>query len=216
MRASTAIIRQGVELGAGAVLGDFVIVGEWMTGELDVPPPDATNIGVGARLRSHTVIYAGVQAGDGFQTGHGALVREFTTIGHAVSIGSHSVVEHHVKIGDRVRIHTSAFIPEYCVLEDDCWIGPRVTMTNAPHPRCVNIPKCLNGVTVRRGAKIGANVTILPGVVIGENALVGAGAVVTKDVLPGTVVAGAPARGAGSVYDLICPADGETHAYPRD
>ena len=40
----------------------------------------------------------------------------------------------------------------------------------------------------------GANVTVLPGVTIGEGAFVAAGAVVTKDVAPGTVVAGVPAR----------------------
>lgn len=213
---ATAIIKPGVILGPGGVVGDFVIVGEWLlAGDMDTPPAPATEIGAGARLRSHTVIYAGVKAGNGLQTGHGALVREFTNIGHAVSIGSHSVVEHHVEIGNRVRIHTGAFIPEFCVLEDDCWIGPRVVMTNAPHPRCVNIPRCLRGVTIKRGAKIGANVTLLPGVVIGEDALVGAGAVVTKDVAAGAVVAGAPARRTGSVYDLICPADGISHPYPR-
>jgi acetyltransferase-like isoleucine patch superfamily enzyme len=112
-----------------------------------------------------------------------------------------------------VRIHSGAFIPEYTILEDDCWIGPRVVFTNAPHPRCVNLPRCLRGVTVRRGAKIGANVTLLPGVVIGEYALVGAGAVVTKDVAPRAVVTGSPARQAGTIDDLVCPADGITRPY---
>ena len=52
----------------------------------------------------------------------------------------------------------------------------------------------LAGPVIRKGAKIGANSTILPGVVIGENALVGAGSVVTRDVAPGDVVVGNPAR----------------------
>jgi acetyltransferase-like isoleucine patch superfamily enzyme len=209
--ASTARIADGVALAADTAVGDYVIVGEHPEGS-DSPPP-ATSIGAGARIRSHTVIYAGVVAGDGLQTGHGALIREHTTIGDNVSIGSHSIIEHHVTIGNRVRVHSAAFIPEYCVLEDDCWIGPRVVLTNAPHPRCVNLPRCLSGVTVGRGAKVGANATILPGVVIGENALVGAGAVVTKDVPAGAVVAGSPAQERGNIDDLICPYDGVTHPY---
>lgn len=49
-------------------------------------------------------------------------------------------------------------------------------------------------VIIRRGAYIGANVTILQGVEIGESSIVGAGAVVTRSVPPSTVVAGVPAR----------------------
>lgn len=41
---------------------------------------------------------------------------------------------------------------------------------------------------------IGANSIIMPGITIGDNVIVGAGAVVTKNVLPGSIVAGNPAR----------------------
>ena len=47
---------------------------------------------------------------------------------------------------------------------------------------------------VKKGASIGTNVTILCGITIGENAVVGAGSVVTKDVPPGAIVYGNPAR----------------------
>ena len=93
-----------------------------------------TVIGAGSTLRSHTVVYAGTTIGDRFQTGHHVLVRENTTIGDDVSIGSLSVVEHTVTIGDKVRIHSQNFIPEFTVLEEGAWIGPRVTVTNAPVP----------------------------------------------------------------------------------
>jgi acetyltransferase-like isoleucine patch superfamily enzyme len=140
------------------------------------------------------VIYAGNRIGKGFQTGHGALVREENTIGDDVSIGSGSIVEHHVKIGNRVRLHSNVFVPEFSVLEDDCWLGPNVVLTNARYPRSPKVKEQLAGSRIKRGAKIGANVTILPGVTIGEDALIGAGSVVTKDVPAGAVVAGNPAR----------------------
>jgi acetyltransferase-like isoleucine patch superfamily enzyme len=47
---------------------------------------------------------------------------------------------------------------------------------------------------VKRGASIGSSATLLCGITVGENALIGAGSVVTKDVPPGAVVAGNPAR----------------------
>lgn len=189
-----------VYLGEGAVLGDFVVVGEpprgKRAGELE------TRLGARAVVRSHTVIYAGNVIGDDLQTGHGVLIREENRIGNDVSIGSHSIVEHHVVIGDRVRLHSNVFVPEFSVLEEDCWLGPNVVVTNARYPRSGDAKRDLRGATIRRGAKIGANATLLPGVTIGENALVGAGAVITQDVPPGAVVAGNPARVIKQVDDI--------------
>lgn len=181
-----------VQLGPGAEIGDFVIVGVpprgRESGELE------THIGPNALIRSHTVIYAGNVIGAHFQTGHGVLIRELNEIGDEVSIGSHSIIEHHVKIGHRVRIHSNAFVPEWSILEDDVWIGPNAVFTNALYPLSRDAKNSLRGPHLLPGAKIGANATLLAGVVVGRNALVGAGAVVVHDVPDGKVVAGNPAR----------------------
>lgn len=153
-----------------------------------------TVIGRDAIIRSHSVLYAGNRIGERFQTGHGVMLREENEIGDDVSVGTGSVIEHHVRIGHRVRIHSQAFIPEYSILEVDCWIGPRVVITNAKYPQAPGVKSKLKGATIRCGAKIGANSTLLPGVEIGQNALVGAGSVVTKDVPSEAVVVGNPAR----------------------
>ncbi len=204
-------IYANVKLGDGCAVGDFCIIGEpprnRQPGEL------LTLIGEGATLRSHTVIYAGNRIGRDFQTGHGALVREENEIGDDVSIGSHSVVEHHVKIGNGVRIHTQVFVPEFSELEDGCWLGPNVVVTNALHPLCPRVKECLKGATVRRGAKMGAGVVLLPGVTIGEMALIGAGAVVVGDVPARAVMVGNPARHIKDIDDLDCPYGLEDHPY---
>jgi acetyltransferase-like isoleucine patch superfamily enzyme len=140
------------------------------------------------------VIYAGNVIGDHFQTGNKVNIRELNRIGDNVSVGTLSVIEHHVEIGNNVRIHSQAFIPEFSVLEDNVWIGPNVVLTNAKYPLSPGVKEALQGPRIKRGAKIGANATILPGVVIGENALVGAGAVVVQDVPDEAVVVGNPAR----------------------
>ena len=199
------LIYPNVTLGAGAQIGEFVVIGEAPRGRQPGELP--TLIGANAVIRSHTVIYAGNRIGQGFQTGHGVLVREENEIGDQVSIGSHSVVEHHVRLGHGVRIHSGAFVPEYSVLEDGAWIGPGAVLTNVPHPLCPKAKECLRGPTIKRRAKIGAYATILPAVTIGEDALVGAGAVVVDDVPPRTVVAGNPARVIKTIDELTCPYD---------
>ena len=202
---STAEVYWWVDLTRGAEIGPFAIVG-MLPRDKEVHKLKS-RIGARAIIRSHTVIYAGNVIGDDFQTGHGALVREENEIGNNVSIGSHSIVEHHVKIGNNVRLHSNVFVPEFSILEDDCWLGPNVVVTNARYPRSKNVKAELRGAHIKRGAKIGANATLLPGVVIGENALVGAGAVVTRDVPDGAVVVGNPARVIKNVHELAAYAE---------
>ncbi len=208
-----AVVAPGVELGDGVTVEEFCLIGRH-TGRNADADPRPTRVADNATIRSHTVIYAGTTIGARFQSGHHALIREANTIGDDVSIGSLTVVEHHVTIGDKVRIHSQNFVPEFTVLEEGAWIGPRVTITNHPFPECPLPEGCMVGVHIGRYARIGANVTLLPGVRIGERALVAAGAVVTRDVEPGAVVRGHPARATKTIDDLRCPAGLDHRPYP--
>ena len=191
-----------VTLGPKAELGEFVIIGHPPRG---AGPGDLrTTIGREAVIRSHTVIYAGNRIGDHFSTGHFVMVRENNVVGHHVSIGTGTVVEHHVEIQDHVRIHSNAFIPEFTVLEEGAWVGPGVVMTNTFHPLCPKAKQCMRGPRLKKGAKVCANVTLLPWITIGEGALVGAGAVVCDDVAPGAVVVGLAGETIKTIAELRC------------
>jgi len=104
-------------------------------------------------------------------------------------------------VGDHCYLGRELFldIQDEIVIEDQVTISHRVmilTHTDAGTSPLKNqeIPTSQAPVIIRRGAYIGANVTILEGVEIGESSIVGAGAVVTRSVSPATVVAGVPAR----------------------
>jgi acetyltransferase-like isoleucine patch superfamily enzyme len=188
--APTAIVHPQVQLGDNVTIEDFCVIG--------VPfrayQGEQTVIGDHAVIRSHTVIYAGNRIGQRFQSGHKANLRELNTLGDDVSIGTLTVVEHHVRMGHGVRIHSQAFIPEFTILDDRCWIGPNVVLTNAKFPQHPNAKAQLQAPHIESQARIGANSTLLPGVCIGHHSLVGAGSLVTQNVPPGVIVAGSPAQ----------------------
>ena len=125
-------------------------------------------------------------------------------IGDDFSLWSNSTVDYGCVIGNRVKIHHNVYVAQYTTIEDDVFLAPGVMIANDPHPGCAKSKQCMKGPTIRRGAQIGVNATILPFVIIGERALVGAGSVVTKDVPPGAVVRGNPARVAGHIDELKC------------
>lgn len=113
-------------------------------------------------------------------------------IGQDCVIHSHVWIGDCVVIGNRVRIEAFSFLPPGVEVEDDVFIGPRVTFTNDKYPpsKAADWQKTL----VKSGASLGASVTVLPGVTIGRNAQVGAGSLVTKDIPDNAVAYGSPAR----------------------
>lgn len=128
------------------------------------------------------------------------------TIGGDCNICDHVFIENRVQLGDRVTVKCGVQLWDGVVLEDDVFVGPNATFTNDPAPRSKKKPAAFLATTVRRGASIGANATILPGLTIGSGALVGAGAVVTRDVPPNAIVVGNPAQISGYVDSKRPPA----------
>ena len=115
-------------------------------------------------------------------------------VGEDCNICDHVFIENDVVVGHRVTIKSGVQLWDGVTLEDDVFVGPNATFTNDPFPRSKQHPAAFGRTLVRSGASIGANATLLSGITIGAGAMVGAGAVVTRDVPPGVVVVGNPAR----------------------
>jgi acetyltransferase-like isoleucine patch superfamily enzyme len=182
----------------GLVADDDVILG--------YPPARSAEqplvLGADARLRSGTILYAGAEIGRDFETGHHVVVRESTRIGDQVSVWSNTVIDYGCVIGSRVKIHCNCYVAQFTELEDDVFLAPGVTIANDLFPGQAGSASVMAGPLIRARAQIGINVTILPYVTIGEAAIIGSGSVVTRDVPPGMVAYGNPARPTRRVEDV--------------
>lgn len=100
-----------------------------------------------------------------------------------------------IKVGSRVSVGLSAmmdvFFPQLITIGENSVVGYNSTILC--HEFLVHEYRT-GEVIIGRDVMIGANSTILPGVIIGDGAVVGAGALVSRDVPPGVMVVGVPAR----------------------
>lgn len=132
----------------------------------------------------------------GFCNLYGCRIGDETRVGTFVEIQKGAVV------GSRCKISSHTFICEGVTIGDGVFIGHGVTFVNDCFPKALNASgelqtgddwECQRTI-VENEASIGSGATILGGVTIGARALIGAGSVVTKDIPPGGIVAGNPAR----------------------
>ena len=139
--------------------------------------------------------------------GHNVKIYDFTNlygceIGENTKIGTFVEIVKGAKVGRNCKISSHSYICEGVTIEDEVFVGHNVTFINDKYPRATTPDGLLQGdedwqcipTLVRRGASIGSSATILCGVTIGEKAIIGAGSVVIKDVPPGMIAAGNPAR----------------------
>jgi UDP-2-acetamido-3-amino-2,3-dideoxy-glucuronate N-acetyltransferase len=143
-----------------------------------------------------------INIGEGTRVWQNCVILEGAVIGKACNICFNVFIENDVVIGNNVTIKSGVQIWDGLTIEDDVFIGPNATFTNDKFPRSSGNQFILFRTTIKRGASIGANASIISGITIGKWAMIGAGSVITKDIPDYTLWYGNPARFKG--YICIC------------
>jgi len=170
------------------------------------------------------VIDDNCQIGKGTKIWHFSHIMSNCKLGENCNLGQNVVVSPEVILGNNVKVQNNVSIYTGVICEDDVFLGPSMVFTNVINPRSgINRRGQYTKTTVKKGASIGANATIICGHDIGEFAFIGAGAVVTKEVPPYALVIGNPARQMGWMSEFghrltfneegiaVCPESGEKY-----
>jgi len=167
--------------------------------------------------------------GDGTKIWHFSHIMSNCSIGKSCNIGQNVVISPQVTLGNNVKVQNNVSIYTGVNCEDDVFLGPSMVFTNVINPRsAVNRKNEYMRTTVRKGASIGANATIVCGNDIGKFAFIGAGAVVVKEVKPYELVVGNPSKKIGWISEYghrlnfdengiaICPESKEKYELKND
>ncbi len=175
------------------------------------------------------VIDDNCQIADGSKIWHFSHIMSNCTIGNNCNIGQNVVVSPQVVLGNNVKVQNNVSIYTGVICEDDVFLGPSMVFTNVINPRsAVNRKNEYMRTTVKKGASIGANATIVCGNDIGEFSFIGAGAVVVKEIKPYALVVGNPSKQIGWISEYghrlnfdsngfaICPESNEKYQLKND
>jgi UDP-2-acetamido-3-amino-2,3-dideoxy-glucuronate N-acetyltransferase len=175
-------------------------------------------IGDGTKILHFSHIMAGVRIGKNCKIGHSVVIEENCEIGddclignsvvlrRGTKIGNNSVFSHlsvsegNNEIGNHVTVHAQCHITQTVIIEDNVFIAPFFCGANTKrisHGR--NFPVIMEGYRIKKNARIGIGVLVLPDIVIGVDSLIGAGSLVTKDIPDYSIALGTPARVIGVV-----------------
>ena len=151
-------------------------------------------------VHESSYIDEGCEIGVGTKIWHFSHVMKGCKIGNNCNIGQNVVISPGVELGDGVKIQNNVSVYTGVICEDGVFLGPSCVFTNVINPRAFIERKSeYRKTTVKKGASIGANATIVCGHDIGKYAFVGAGSVVTKTVPDYAMVYGCPATVRGYV-----------------
>jgi len=141
--------------------------------------------------------------GKGTKIWHFSHIMANCSMGENCNIGQNVVISPDVHLGKNVKVQNNVSIYTGVNCEDDVFLGPSMVFTNVINPRsAVNRKSEYMRTTVRKGASIGANATIVCGNDIGEFAFIGAGAVVVKEIKPYALVVGNPSKQIGWISEF--------------
>jgi acetyltransferase-like isoleucine patch superfamily enzyme len=197
---NNVVIHEGTVVGDSVRIDDNAVIGKKPLSSprsiFKVPEDLApARIGSYCQIGANVIIYAQCEIGERNLIADLATLRENVRIGDLNIIGRNVSIENFVNIGSRNKFETNCYITAYSEIEDYCFVAPCVATSNDNY--MARDPERFNhfrGITMKRGARIGVNCTILPGKVLEEDCCVAGGSVVSRDVPAKTVVLGSPAR----------------------
>ncbi|MDD5043634.1 MAG: acyltransferase [Patescibacteria group bacterium] len=163
----------------------------------------------GKNILIHLTVEVSPEAeiGEGTRIWQNSQIREGAKIGRNCILGRNVYVDSDVVIGNNVKVQSNVIVCRGLIIEDGVFIGPYACFVNDKSPRAINPDESLKTnsdwemakTIVKKGASIGANVTLTGGLTVGEFSLIGAGALITKDTLPFGLYIGHPAKLVGYV-----------------
>ena len=167
--------------------------------------------------------------GNGTKIWHFSHIMANCSLGENCNVGQNVVISPDVHLGKNVKVQNNVSIYTGVNCEDDVFLGPSMVFTNVINPRsAVNRKSEYMRTTVRQGASIGANATIVCGNDIGKFAFIGAGAVVVKEIKPYALVVGNPSKQIGWISEFghrldfdkngmaVCPESNEKYELKND
>lgn len=198
--ANNVVIHEGSFIGDNVRIDDNSVIGKLPMRSVnsifkDEDKLEPCNISNGCLVGAGVIIYAGCTIGEDTLVADLSTVRENVSVGSKTIVGRGVAIENFSKVGNFCKLETNVYITAYSEIEDYVFIAPGVVTSNDNFAaRSKERYKHFKGITVKKGARIGAQATILPGKIICEDGFVAAGSVVTKDVESQNIVAGNPAR----------------------
>lgn len=158
---------------------------EVATGAVIGPGTTLRNARIGRGSRVEASVIEDSTIGDRVRVGPFAHVRGGAEIGDDCELGNYAEVKNS-RIGPRVKMHHFSYVGDADVGEDTNIAAGIIT--------CNFDGKQKHRTTIGRNVFIGSDTMLVAPVTLGDNSATGAGSVVTKDVPPGALVVGMPAR----------------------
>lgn len=207
------IIYPNVSIGDNTIICNDCVIGEppstyYKDTDNYVNPP--TIINANSLIRSHCIIYAGSEFGEGLITGHRATVREKAQFGKNCLISTLVDVQGNCEVGNYSRLYSNVHVSELTKLGDYVFIFPFTIFTNDPQPASDN----LLGSIVGDFSIITVHCSVLPGVKVGSNCLVGANSVVSRDLEDYSFAIGSPAKKKLDIREISSKENPEQKYYP--
>lgn len=157
------------------------------------------------QIHNSAIVDDGCEIGENTKVWHFSHLMGDCKIGKNCNIGQNVFIASGVELGNNVKVQNNVSIYNGVICEDDVFLGPSMVFTNVINPRSAVVRRNeYRQTTVRKGATIGANATIVCGNEIGTFAFIGAGTVITKEVPAYALVVGNPGQQIGWMSERGC------------